>query len=574
VVTAADYLGSRILAEGSGEPNFQTAAKYMAPARDQTLIGTADSTMAWVIASDGRIRRGDAPSQDAHRDDEWAVLPNISLLVFDPKSVVSHWPQRFTSYKSSLLDGWGRAGHVGAWDSVAQKGFELLAVAPNRTMDAQILIRIGEATCAAAATTRVTTSCGISTYRYFRSGDHGPDLQVVDAYQEPEPDGKRFYQALLTEHERWNGPLFFSDTSMKIRLPYAERRVTDMARASLTMGLTIYRGLVPNYGTGGYWTQWYGAPDGDGNGEINARMPWTPCRLDEGACASLPMQSFAMDNALLEWGLHGPAQARIAFFLRRFVRHDGTINLLNWNSKPTGPARCPFDGPADANDTSLPQFNDGLADYGRTIDMWVRAVELSPAGSTDTFVAQTLPSVLAIGRYILALRRNATTAIPASSVVHGLVFGPAEHDTCPNSDYYINVQVWVWRGLVRLGDWLLAAGGEPALAAELLHDAADFRTQLNAAVAATVTPMAGDQLFVPPILGTSNPALRVPWVNMTQPTPKAAGQSIPSYANFRYYGETLLAAALPPSIEQAISSFREAHGGTLSGMTRYMDHLE
>ena len=245
-----DYLGSRILAEGGGEPDFNTAAKYMAPARDQTLIGTADSTMAWVIASDGRIRRGDAPSQDAYPDDESAALPNISLLVFDPKDVVAHWPRRFTSYKSSLLDGWGRAGHVGAWDSVAQKGFELLAVAPNRTMDAQILIRIGEATCAGIAVAE-PSDCGMSSYRYFRSGDHGPDLRVVGAYQEPEPDGKRFYQMLLTEHERWNGPLFFSDTSMAIRVPFVERRVTDMARASLTMGLTIYRGLVPNYGTGG-----------------------------------------------------------------------------------------------------------------------------------------------------------------------------------------------------------------------------------------------------------------------------------------------------------------------------------
>ena len=128
---------------------------------------------------------------------------------------------------------------------------------------------------------------------------------------------------------------------------------------------------------------------------------------------------------------------------------------------------------------------------------------------------------------------------------------------------------------MRLGDWLHAAKREPALAAELLHDAADFKAQLHAAVAGTVTPMAGDQLFVPPILGTSNPALRVPFVNMTQATPVGIdGHSIPSYTNFRYYGETLLAAALPSHIEQAISSFRETHGGTLSGMTRYTDHLD
>lgn len=239
-----DFIGSRILAEGNGEPDFSTAAKYMAAARDNTLIGTPDSTMAWVIAPDGRIRRGDAVAQ-AQPDDESAPLPNSSLLIFDPKNVLLHWPQRFTSYKSSLLDGWGRAGHVGAWDAEARKGFELLAVAPNRTMDAQLLIRVGEADCSGDK-----GSCDIPSYQYFRAGDHGPDLLVVDAYHSSEPDGKRFYQMLLSEHELWNGPLFFSrDTAMSIRLPTAERRVSDMARASLTMGLTLYRGLVPNYGT-------------------------------------------------------------------------------------------------------------------------------------------------------------------------------------------------------------------------------------------------------------------------------------------------------------------------------------
>ena len=284
------------------------------------------------------------------------------------------------------------------------------------------------------------------------------------------------------------------------------------------------------------------------------------------------MQTFAMDNALSEWGLSAPAQARIAFFLRRFVRPDGTINMLNWNSNPEGPPRCPFNGPADANDTALPQFNDGLADYGRTIDMWVHSVELGSAGeATDTFVAQTLPPVLTIGRYLLALRLNATSAIPASSPVHGLVFGPAEHDTCPYSDYYLNVNVWCWRGLARLGNWLAAAGREPALAAQLLDNANTLRAQLHAAVAASSVPLPSGGAFVPPILGKN----MQPWVNMTQDTPVGPdGHSIPSYTNFRYYGESLLAAGLPPSIEVEISSFREAHGGTLSGMTRYTDHLD
>jgi len=47
-----------------------------------------------------------------------------------------------------------------------------------------------------------------------------------------------------------------------------------------------------------------------------------------------------------------------------------------------------------------------------------------------------------------------------------------------------------------------------------------------------------------------------------------------SYSNFRYYSEMLSSGALSPADAASLMDFRETHGGTLSGMTRYTDHLD
>jgi|EP01043_Picozoa_sp_COSAG02_P008743 hypothetical protein len=47
-----------------------------------------------------------------------------------------------------------------------------------------------------------------------------------------------------------------------------------------------------------------------------------------------------------------------------------------------------------------------------------------------------------------------------------------------------------------------------------------------------------------------------------------------SYSNFRYFSEMLSSEFLGSEIDSALNSFRESHGGTLSGMTRFRDHLD
>ena len=50
--------------------------------------------------------------------------------------------------------------------------------------------------------------------------------------------------------------------------------------------------------------------------------------------------------------------------------------------------------------------------------------------------------------------------------------------------------------------------------------------------------------------------------------------TVSSYSNFRYYSEMLSAGFMAPGVAGALMNFREAHGGTLSGMTRFTDHLD
>jgi len=49
---------------------------------------------------------------------------------------------------------------------------------------------------------------------------------------------------------------------------------------------------------------------------------------------------------------------------------------------------------------------------------------------------------------------------------------------------------------------------------------------------------------------------------------------VSSYSNFRYWSEMLSSDYLNISAAYALSEFRETHTGTLSGMTRYRDHLD
>jgi hypothetical protein len=146
-----------------------------------------------------------------------------------------------------------------------------------------------------------------------------------------------------------------------------------------------------------------------------------------------------------------------------------------------------------------------------------------------------------------------------------VVRGPGEHDTCHSPDYYFSSSMWAWRGMLEFSRWLRATAIWPALRATLEAEAVAFALDITAALDVSIVRdnVTGEALFVPPIAGSG----QQPFASMTVNTES-------SYSNFRYYAEMLSSGFMNVSVALVLSNFREQHGGTLSGMTRYEDHLD
>lgn len=210
------------------------------------------------------------------------------------------------------------------------------------------------------------------------------------------------------------------------------------------------------------------------------------------------------------------------------------------------------------------------------LDLWVKVARSAAqgavrAGSDSTWAADTLPKVAAMADYVLALRRNATADQSIQNVTYGMVYGSAEHDLCIMQDYYLSTQVWLWRGMQQLGQYLNAtyspASSYGALGGMLLEEAAAYHADITRAMNASVVRDAasGAITFVPPVVAPA--AQQQPYAAMTE-------SYFSSYTNFRYYAEQLAAGALLPDVAEALATFRESHLGTISGTTRWTDHLD
>ena len=94
-------------------------------------------------------------------------------------------------------------------------------------------------------------------------------------------------------------------------------------------------------------------------------------------------------------------------------------------------------------------------------------------------------------------------------------------------------------------------------------------TALHVAGNASIVRKDGRPFFLPPFAAVNS----TPYASMIERG--AAGSSgASSYANFRYWVETLSSSFFESDVVHAISDFRESHTGTLSGMTRCLDHLD
>lgn len=336
------------------------------------------------------------------------------------------------------------------------------------------------------------------------------------------------------------------DGALDIALEYGAegQRLVDMSRAALVDLAGVWEGLQPNYGDGNnYW------------GGTN--------RNDRGA---LLLESFALDNALLQWGEPFAAAERVEYYLNNYVR-----NASGLTPPPYGSQGAP--GSMDWKhwkDYCPDRFADGLTDYGRFIDMYVntcRGLRNANAEYAADWEKRTSGQILLLANYTLG-RRLAAVENKTAAPNTGLIWGPAEHDTCTDPEYYFSNNFWFWRGFVLLGRyWTLESprsksSPEYAMGERLMAALPAYKQDIQTALDLSLVKVNG-KFFVPPYASTNF----TPFHSMVQ-------SRVASYSNFRYYSEMLSSGFLNQSVADDLSDFRENFQGTLGGINRYTSHLD
>ena len=358
-------------------------------------------------------------------------------------------------------------------------------------------------------------------------------------------NGTEFYGALRANNVRYSA---FVGQGAQIDIPKADVRYRDTTNSLLTMYMNLDRGPQPQYGGGKFWN---------------------PYNI------YLPLDTLALNGALLEWGHVTEAQNYLAFFFNNMINKTNGAIIYNIFG-------CDSD-----------------ADYGRLIHTFVKAVEYS---SNTTFAAALLPIVHSMATRVLQRRAAAVGAFPASSPLHGIVAGSPEHDICGAPGYFFSINVWYVRSLLDLYGLHArypALSINKTLEQQFLPAAEAWRQDIRKASNFTAVRRAdGNGLFfLHPVVGSiygvrsntskrSQPALKqggnettcvargTCFASMSAPTADGGSNQQTNYANFRIFGETLLAGVLEPEYELAIMNYREAHRGTLMGMTRFRDGLD
>lgn len=323
---------------------------------------------------------------------------------------VTNWEQ----VKMGMVGNHLRAVNQGMWHPTDTNelgcGVEIMAVSPPPVAGPD-----GNFTANTTALLRVTSQKGatISNTSYIRAllADDGAGALQLD---ELGSDGAEFYAALLAQAVRWGA--FIERGSIAV-VPQVDRRYTASSNALMTMFMNTDRGLIPQYGAGQFWNIYN---------------------------VYLPLDSLALNGALLEWGHTTEALSYLRYFLSTFVcmqevckepyvRQYGKLNGIG-NASYGGIKYGPFGCDSDA-------------DYGRLIDMYVQAVRYS---GNMTWAAEMLPMAQALAQNVLVRRDNATADYPKGHPFHGMVYGSPEHDICSAPSYFFSPNAWFARGILSL----------------------------------------------------------------------------------------------------------------------------
>lgn len=678
-----------------GEADYPSMAGTLAPQRDTVAISHAADVNKFAVAYSGRVKCGSTgklgeDSRDggiAELSDLHAAPPDPQKIVFDPSHYLGFWPRTYGNMKTGLIGGHLGVANVGAFTE-GRGGFELIAFSPvppqeeggvpppfpyvpppptppappapwacdHRGPSEEACLKVNSTwTAGHNAKYNGCGTCYCCKKNVGGSGDLPRDLprlpninynpgvfvmlrDQASAASASTVNGSRYFYATnqsTKELPNSSGPAMFYRAllavqrkdakilaaGMQVELPSSDRRQVDMANAAILATTNNFVGNQPNYGFGStYWS--YGRED---NG-------------------SLPLDMLSVDDALISFGICETVLAHIGFYFDNYIAADGTVTYFI---------------PPWGSGTDQTHGGDSIADYGRLIDTYIRAVRFCDAPAA--WQRQHLPAVQQIARLLLKLRSKApklphvpphaptpcvfgpeqnmtyiagdskagaaetlaaaealcakapdcggvtqqggkytcraanevtpspaaqpsnswlitnaeacghSSAGPATGTVAtaGLIIGPPEHDfSGDKTHYYYNNNLFSLYAMEKLGRFLISPstiGQNVTLGKALLADAVPYRKAIARSIAACTVQQPGADPYLPVFAATN-----------TTPLENMHSDRDSSYANFRFYSESMLTGTsiLPEPVMQGWLNLHNHKGGRLGGMSRFLDHTD
>ena len=238
-----------------------------------------------------------------------------------------------------------------------------------------------------------------------------------------------------------------------------------------------------------------------------------------------PPTIIAAVDALSAWGIGARAASLFRYWLKTFVRDNGTINYY---------------GPS-------------ISEYGQLLHTAALLAERAgPAGWWD----DGLRPLTRMTEMLLQLQSDA-------SKDDGLISGVPEADTRKDTAKYFHNNAWVVKGLHRWAGLCERQRVSPGTNIALVRRAADRLAQDTLRAIYRTWPSDPADWWLPPQVEP-----------MPRPARLVVGWDAASYTNYRYWPELLSSGLLPASVAERVVRARLTAGGQFCGMTRFADHLD
>lgn len=236
-----------------------------------------------------------------------------------------------------------------------------------------------------------------------------------------------------------------------------------------------------------------------------------------------PPTIIATIDALSSWGLNQRAATLFRYWLKNFVREDGTINYY---------------GPS-------------ISEYGQLL---YTARLLEARAGTDGWWQDGFRPLDRLAEMLLALRADADE--------DGLIAGSPEADTRKHVSKYFHNNGWVVKGLRAWAQLCRRRDADATTKPEVVEQIAEeLQKDTLRAINATWPSDPNDWWLSPRVEPTERPT-------------RATGSRDASYTNYRYWPELLSSGILPDRLANRVVHSRLTAGGQFCGMTRFQGHLD